>query len=147
MNRSSGKRPKFDPAKPVSPDDEGKRRGHMRNTEVTEWVVFHFHAPPGAEIYVAGTFNNWDAAAIHLGDDGKGTYTAAVLLPLGRYEYKFIVNGDWRNGPDGGEQVPNAFGTTNNVLVVGRTAHNVHLHTFARLPESDRLLWSTPMGG
>ena len=143
------KSPKFDPSKPVSLDYEGKLLGHLQKAEDTEWVLFKFHAPSKAKVYVAGTFNNWDPTAIKLGDNRMGTYTAMVLLPLGRYEYKFIVNGDWRNGTDGKEQVPNPFGTTNSVLVVGRTtAHNAHLHTFSRPPVSqDRLNWSTPMGG
>jgi len=114
--------------------------------EVTEWVTFKFHAPRGTEVYVAGTFNNWNPAAVKLVGNSKGTYTATVLLPLGRYEYKFIVNGEWRNSPDCNELVPNAFGTTNSVLTVDRaTAHNTHRRTFSRRPASeDRPLWSTP---
>ena len=140
--------PDFDPSKPFDLDDEGKLRAHLQKTDVTEWVVFRLHGPPGADVYVAGTFNNWDPTAVKLGDNGKGTYTATVLLPLGRYEYKFVVNGDWRNGPDWSEQVPNAFGTTNSVLVVGRTDHNVHLHTFSRAPVSEQnSLWNASMGG
>jgi hypothetical protein len=143
------KSPAFDPSKPVSPDYEGKLLAHLQKAEVTEWVLFKFHASPKAKVYVAGTFNNWDPTAIKLGDNSNGTYTAMVLLPPGRCEYKFIVNGAWHNGPEGREQVPNAFGTTNSVLVVGRTTdHNVHLHTFSRPPVSQgRLNWSTPMGG
>jgi hypothetical protein len=143
------KSPKFDPSKPVGLDYEGKLFSHLQKTEVTEWVLFKFHAPPKTKVNVAGTFNNWDPTAIKLGVNSRGTYTAMVLLPLGRYEYKFIVNGDWRNGPDCCEQVPNAFGTTNSVLVVARTtAHKAHLHTFSRpLVSQDRLNWSTPMGG
>jgi hypothetical protein len=143
------KSPKFDPSKPVSLDYEVKLLGHLRKPEVAEWVLFKFHARSEANVHVAGTFNNWDPAAIKLGLNSSGIYTALVLLPLGRYEYKFIVNGDWRNSPDCKEQVPNAFGTTNSVLVVGHTAaHSGHLHTFSRLPaDQDRLTWSTPMGG
>ena len=144
------KSPEYDPSKRVSSDYESNLRARLRKPEVTEWVIFKFHAHPGADIHVAGTFNNWDPAAIKLGDNGKGTYTATVLIPLGVHEYKFIVNGDWRNGPGAKAQVPNAFGTTNNVLVAGRrTTREGHLHTFPRQPgfDGDRLLWSTPMGG
>lgn len=143
------KSPKFDPTKPVSLDYEGKLREHLKKPEVKEWIVFKFHAPPGTKIYVAGTFNNWDSTSIKLGHHGKGTYTAMILLSPGKYEYKFIVNGEWRNGPEGSEQVPNAFGTTNSTLVVGHpTTHEVHPHTFARLPDSEsHRLWSVAVGG
>ncbi|MEO5368276.1 MAG: hypothetical protein H7831_18355 [Magnetococcus sp. WYHC-3] len=140
------KSPAFDPSKPVSIGYEDKLLAHLQKPEVADWVVFKFNAPSGAEVYVAGTFNNWNATTIHLGDNHKGTYTATVLLPPGRHEYKFIVNGEWHNGPDCQAQVPNVFGTTNSVLFVGRTAtHAVHLHTFARQPHTDdRPAWGTP---
>ena len=140
--------PEFDPTKPVNHDYESTLLGHFQKPEVTEWVVFKLHTLPRAKVYVAGTFNNWDPATIQLGDNGKGVYTATVLLPHGRYEYKFIVNGDWINGPDFTERTPNPFGTTNNVIVVGRTVnHKAHLHTFARTPRDEaRPMWRTPMG-
>ena len=143
------KSPRFNPSKPVSLGYEDKLLTHLKKPEVSEWVVFKFEAPPGAEVYVAGTFNNWNSTAIHLGDNHKGTYVATVLLPPARYEYKFIVNGDWRNGPEGHEQIPNAFGTMNTVMVIGRTAaHAAHLHTFERQPHSeDRPTWGTPTDG
>ena len=127
------KSPVYDPSQPVDGAYEGQLRDHLQKPACTEWVMFKFHAPRGATIHVAGTFNNWDPTAIKLGHSSKGTYTAMVLLPFGRYEYKFIVNGEWRNGPDVHEQVPNPFGTTNSVLVVGHIVdHNAHLHTFPR---------------
>ena len=141
--------PEFDPSKPVSRDHENKLLKHLQKPDTTEWVVFKFHAPPEAEVYVAGTFNNWDPTAIRLGDNGKGAYTATVLLPLGTYEYKFIVNGEWHTGADDREQVPNPFGSTNNVLVVKRgTTHTSHLRAFSRMPVSeDRPLYTSPLGG
>ena len=138
--------PVFEPSKPLSLDDESRLLDHLQKPETAEWVVFKHHAPPGASVHVAGTFNGWDTSAISLGENGKGLYTATVLLPLGRHEYKFIVNGEWVNGPECSEQSPNPFGTTNNVVVVARTAASrVHLHTFARQPhEEDRPMWYSP---
>ena len=139
------KSPKFEPSKPISLDFEGKLLGHLEKPEFKEWVIFNFRAPPGVEVCVAGTFNNWDPTSIRLRGNSKGTYTATVLLPPGQYEHKFIVNGDWRNDPECSEQVPNAFGTTNSVLVVSRaSAHSGHLHTFPQSPVTfERPMWST----
>lgn len=140
--------PKLDPSKPVSLVYESKLHKHFGKPEIADWVVFKLDAPPDAEVYVAGTFNNWNSTAIHMADNHKGTYTATVLLPPGRYEYKFIVNGEWRNGPDNHEQTPNTLGTTNSVLLVGRTAtRDVNLHTFTRQPHTDDLpAWGIPSG-
>jgi len=143
------KSPRYDPSKALSADYEGKLRDHLQKPMVSEWVMFKFHAPPGMDVHVAGTFNDWNPTSIKLGHSGKGTYTAVVLLPYGRYEYKFIVNGQWRNGPDSHEQVPNPYGTTNSVLIVGHVVdHNAHLHTFPRktlTPNQPAL--TKPIGG
>jgi len=44
--------------------------------------------------------------------------TAKVWLPAGRYEYRFVVDGQWISDPRAKECVQNAFGSTNSVLVV-----------------------------
>ncbi len=141
--------PAFNPSKPISLDYEEKLRCHLRKPEVKVWVTFKFHAPPKSKVFLAGTFNNWNPSDIRLGGDNKGTYSTAILLPVGRHEYKFIVNGEWRNSPDCVEHVPNPFGTTNSVLFAGPdTDLQGHSHTFARLSVSQsHPMWSTPMGG
>jgi len=141
--------PKYDPSQPVTQNNEGKRNNQYQKPEFKEWVLFKFHAAPRSKVYIAGDFNNWDPTALKLGYHGKGVYSAIVLLPLGTYEYKFTVNGEWCNGQDCNDQVTNAFGTMNNRLIVERKmTHNGHPHTFSRLPESEsHRLWSAPTGG
>jgi hypothetical protein len=41
-----------------------------------------------------------------------------VWLPAGRYEYRFVVDGQWMSDPSAREYVQNTFGSTNCVLVV-----------------------------
>lgn len=143
--------PEFDSSKPVRDSDENKLLAHLRKPNSAEWVVFKHHAPPEAEVYLAGTFNNWDSTAIRMDVDDSGIYTTTMLLPVGRYEYKFIVNGEWLNGPEDKGQIANDFGTANSVLVVSHTkGRKGRLHTFSRLPLRSKRrshLWSTPAGG
>lgn len=141
--------PIYNPLKPLSLDYEVELHDHLRKLKGAEWVVFKFHAPSGAKIYVAGTFTNWNPTAIPLGEIKKGTYSATIMLPLGRYEYKFVVDGIWQNGPAVCEQVPNVYGTMNNVLIVSHHAdHEGHLHTFSsHISNTHSLLWTTPVGG
>lgn len=81
-------------------------------------------APEATEVLVAGTFNNWDRAATHLKRKKNGRWSIRLGLSPGRYEYKFIVDGNWCCAPGcTGDQaclqcVPNDFGTMNRVLVV-----------------------------
>lgn len=92
----------------------------------TKTVEFTCVAPEAKSVFVAGTFNDWkpDATPLHKHlPDGKW----AVALPLaqGRYEYKFVIDGQWccelgceRAYTGCPKCVPNEFGTMNRVLEV-----------------------------
>ena len=139
--------PRYDPLKTLRVGYEDKLLVHFQKPDTREWVIFKFHAAAGLEVHVAGTFNNWDPTDITLADNGKGTYTASVLLPLGTYEYKYIVNGNWCNASDVGERVPNVFGTTNGLLVVARAAlRPAYRRTFPRLAVTkEQPLYTAPL--
>ena len=82
-------------------------------------VTFRFPAKKGADVRVAGSFNNWDPEARPLiPAKGTGVYSIAILLPAGRHEYKFIVDGQWLGDPVCAETVPDGHGTMNSVVVV-----------------------------
>ena len=80
-----------------------------------------FICVPGADaqaVYLAGDFNNWDAAALPMTRNGVGFEAKLALAPGRPYEYKFVVDGAWVADPGAPEQVPNAFCTTNSVVRV-----------------------------
>ncbi|GJM33242.1 MAG: hypothetical protein DHS20C18_22430 [Saprospiraceae bacterium] len=54
------------------------------------------NTPDGASIYIAGTFNNWDAGnnGYTLSDNGNGTYQITVTPPAGEVKFKF-TRGNW----------------------------------------------------
>ncbi len=82
-------------------------------------VVFRFSAEPGSTVYLAGTFNNWKPGQLKLEEaDEKGVYQAALRLPQGKHEYKFIVNGVWCADPNCSDWVANPVGTLNSVVEV-----------------------------
>jgi 1,4-alpha-glucan branching enzyme len=82
-------------------------------------VTFQFEAEPECDVRLAGSFNNWDAEARPLTrKDGNGTYSVTLLLPPGRHEYKFVVNGEWRVDPRHPDTAPNAHGSHNSVIDV-----------------------------
>lgn len=88
-------------------------------------TVFSIQAPDAAEAFVAGTFNDWNPRSQPLVRDSDGRWTVALDLPPGRYEYKFIVDGQWCCEPgcdkphdDSPGWAANEFGTMNRVLVV-----------------------------
>lgn len=90
-----------------------------KSASSTKKVAFTCNAPPGSRVFVAGSFNNWDASSIPLrSDNGSGVYSAAIPLPKGRHEYKLVVNDQWLLDPKNDACVPNEHGTYNNVVEI-----------------------------
>lgn len=101
-----------------------KRRAGLRKPR-RKRVTLKCQSTDAQSIFVAGTFNGWDPAALPLKRDADGEWSVDVLLHKGRHEYKFFVDGEWLCRPHGesGEPmcddcVPNAHGTMNRVLEV-----------------------------
>lgn len=81
-------------------------------------VQFEFRAPEVQEVYLVGDFNNWDSSANPMKKDKKGIWNTALSLKIGRYEYRFLADGNWENDPFCCDCVPNEFGSQNCVKMV-----------------------------
>ena len=44
------------------------------------------------------------------------TWVRNVIIPPGKYEYKFLVDGQWEEDPQNDQTCLNGFGTYNNVF-------------------------------
>jgi 1,4-alpha-glucan branching enzyme len=100
-------------ARPVKPKET--RAGERPAEKPVEFVL---NLPRARAVAVAGSFNGWDAKRTPLHAAVDGTWKATVWLPAGRYEYRFIADGEWMSDPRARESVQNAFGSTNSVVVV-----------------------------
>ncbi|MCF7816307.1 MAG: isoamylase early set domain-containing protein [Kiritimatiellales bacterium] len=97
--------------------------GHFNQPAVAQpQVAFHFelHAPGADRVELLGTFNNWKSGDIVLnGPDASGHWTADVMLPEGRHEYVFLVDGErWVADPKAATHRPDGFGRVNTVIKV-----------------------------
>ncbi len=81
-------------------------------------VELSLHMPQARSAVVAGTFNNWNTRQTPMRKESGSAWRATLSLPPGRYEYRFVVDGQWISDPNAREHVPNKFGSTNSVLVV-----------------------------
>jgi len=79
-------------------------------------TVFSFKAPQAGEVFLAGDFNNWDVRRHPMRKNASGWWKKIVVLPPGRYEYKFMVDGRWQIDPAAQRLCRNTFGTRNNVI-------------------------------
>jgi 1,4-alpha-glucan branching enzyme len=85
---------------------------------VEKQVQFVLQQPEARSVTVAGSFNNWNPKQTPLHKDPVTGWKTTLSLPLGRYEYRFVVDGQWMSDPRATESAKNAFGTTNSVLFV-----------------------------
>lgn len=91
----------------------------MSSKSARKRVTFSVKAKPGVEVYVAGSFNGWDPRKHRLTCEGEeGVYSSRILVPKGRHEYKFVIDGVWCVDPECPDWAPNAYGSLNSVIEV-----------------------------
>lgn len=81
-------------------------------------VTFSLEAADAQKVILGGDLNSWNAETHPMTKDKSATWKKTVMLPPGRFEYKFLVDGQWQNDPKNKEICPNCFGTQNNILVI-----------------------------
>ena len=79
-------------------------------------VKFSFESTKAREVSLLGDFNNWDPRAHPMKNDGNGRWNRTVVIPSGKYEYKFLADGQWLLDPCNDQCCPNCFGSANSVL-------------------------------
>ena len=77
------------------------------------------------EVCIAGSFNDWHPTVTPMIRLENGRWAKELVLPPGRYEYRFVVDGEWVDDPAATELIPNTFGTANALLVVTEIIRSV----------------------
>lgn len=81
-------------------------------------VSFTLVRPRARQVSLCGEFNGWSPEAGPMTGHDDGHWEAIVALRPGRYEYKFLVDGEWLADPVVRETVPNGHGSVNSVIEV-----------------------------
>ena len=83
-------------------------------------LMFVYHDDVAESVSVAGDFNEWNSIATPLKRNGSGLWSTEIgISRAGRFEYKFIVNGQrWLEDPSNGMKTPDNYGGLNSVLVI-----------------------------
>jgi 1,4-alpha-glucan branching enzyme len=90
----------------------------MADKNTKKRVTLKLNISEAREVFLAGSFNNWDPTTRPLKKDAKGVWKTIMMLPKGTYEYRFIVDGQWVDDPDSPEKRLNEFGFYNSILTV-----------------------------
>jgi len=74
---------------------------------------FTLFAPEAQSVELVGNFTNWENNPIPLKKSKDGAWKTTVTLESGTYEYRFKVDGQWRNDPDCPKRSTNPYGEEN----------------------------------
>jgi 1,4-alpha-glucan branching enzyme len=80
-------------------------------------VNLEYRDASGMNVAVAGSFSDWQPRQMK-DKNNDGVYRCRLLLEPGEYQYKFLVEEQWRSDPLNPNFVPNEYGSLNSVLVV-----------------------------
>jgi len=82
-------------------------------------AAFTYADATAKSVFVAGEFNQWSAIANPMQKDASGTWTAAIPLKPGKYQYKFVVDGNWKQDAANADAADDTYGGKNSVKTVG----------------------------
>jgi len=86
--------------------------------ELLKKETFQLIEPTAEEVLLLGDFTNWEENPILLKHERDGIWKAVVPLQPGLHEYRFIVDGQWRDDSKCMQRRANPFGTENCVREV-----------------------------
>jgi chromosome partitioning protein len=85
-------------------------------------VFVRFADNQAGDVRIAGDFNGWvpdkGVRSVIEAENGARVWTKILQLPPGTYQYRYVVDGEWREDPDNGNTAPSPTGRLNSVLVV-----------------------------
>jgi len=89
--------------------------------EAPREVVVRYRDPSASDVRIAGDFNGWvpdkGVRSLIEAEGETRVWTKILQLPPGTYQYRYVVDGEWREDPDNPELASNEVGRS-SVLVV-----------------------------
>jgi len=80
-------------------------------------VPLKVKADGAREVVLTGDFTQWAKDKVRLTPTAGGEWITVLELAPGKYQYRLIVDGEWRDHPEA-PKVGNPFGTQNCILTV-----------------------------
>lgn len=100
---------------------KAKKTAAAKPRQTISATEFMLHAPAAGEIFLAGDFNGWEnnSAKFRMRKYKGDIWKKKVTLKPGRYEYQFVVDGNWWTDPENPERTESPYGSANSVITVG----------------------------
>ena len=129
--------------------------GHLR-------IVFELPASVWADrVYLTGDFNDWCENDTPLRQARDGAWRVALDLPVGqRFQYRYVVDGQWQTDWSSDGSAHNSFGSQNSIVdthlpevvnelgctPIDATAHEARLISVPSSHVANRLRYPLPNG-
>ncbi len=85
---------------------------------VKEGTKFSVKAPNASKVCIAGSFNNWSADSDPMSKDNSGIWTITKKLKSGKYQYKFVIDGNWSLDSGNLNTSDDGYGGKNSIIEV-----------------------------
>jgi len=95
----------------VKKKEPSKKQNHKK-------AIFKFMAPEAQSVLLAGDFNAWEPESHPLKRTSNGLWKINLSLSPGRYEYRFLVDGQWQNDPGCKSHASNPYGGDNCIITL-----------------------------
>ena len=83
-------------------------------------VTLTVKAPEAKEVYLAGEFNNWKLDENSRMEKSNGCWTKNLNLNIGKYRYRFVIDGNWTEDPSNPEKQLNPYGAMDSLLKIDK---------------------------
>ena len=104
------------------PDQTIALEDRQAEVDTAREVVVRFRDARAGDVRIAGDFNGWvPDKGVRSMIEAEGTsrvWTKILQLPPGTYQYRYVVDGEWREDPENPEVTTSSVGGRNSVLVV-----------------------------
>lgn len=81
------------------------------------FTVAAANVPEKSVVYLCGDFNQWEEKSLRLKKNKAGDYSVSLTLPLGKYQFKYNIDGQYWINDDAADAYPsNVFGSDNSLI-------------------------------
>jgi 1,4-alpha-glucan branching enzyme len=102
--------------------DLSRNGAESPNYKSPRTVYFEANAPDAKSVCIAATFNFWHPAATKMVRLEGGRWGKRLTLPPGDYEYRFVMDNEWKADPNCHQSVPNPYGGMNSLFTIAEVS-------------------------
>jgi len=96
-----------------------KMAAQLGPQQTKEGVVFSYYDPVAQNVQLVGDFSNWEPVEdVMVQKEGNNLWKGIFPLDPGKYQYKFVVDGEWKLDPYNSEVVTSNMGANNSLVSV-----------------------------